>query len=234
MKRLLVAAAALAATVAAAMPSAAQLNVQRRADLAKAVVLEPGQGAILVGFRRPDAMSAGKSGALSFLRYDPVARDMVLQPRGARRAGDRATYTVTVTSADRRLDMDYALMIVSEGDYVLAGATPGPTKIVDNTFCLGAPTFRVNAGEIVYFGDVTPYLAVKLVDGSRTSAMAWSSHPDDARDALAGHPALAEAFRPAAIRNEATFACAGQTMLAYAVPGAPDLEDAPAPAAPAE
>lgn len=39
--------------------------------------LEQGQGAILVAFRRPSAMTAGKFGALSIGRYDPEAPDLV-------------------------------------------------------------------------------------------------------------------------------------------------------------
>jgi hypothetical protein len=208
---------------AVAAPAAAQLRVERRADLAAPVALQPGQGAILVGFRRPDRMSAGKSGAVAFGRYDVEGRDLIAQPRSARRAGDTRTYWVLAKSGDRQMAQDYALMIVSEGDYVMFGATPGPTKQVDNSFCMGAPTFRVNAGEVVYFGDLTPYINVRLVDGSRTDAMAYSSHVEDARAALARQPALASAFRPAELRNGASFGCIATTMLAYEVPGVPAL-----------
>lgn len=217
------AALALALLATAASPASAQLRVTKRADLAKPVRLEPGQGAILVAFRRPDAASAGKSGAMVFARYDPAGRDLVLQPRGAKKAGDTTTYRVEVGSADKKLPVEYHLMPVSAGDYVLFGASPGPQKQVLNTFCLGAPSFRVNAGEVVYFGDLTPYINVRLVDGTRASAMAYSARPDEARAALARQPDLAAAFRPAEIRNESTYSCVGQEMIAYAVPGAPAL-----------
>jgi hypothetical protein len=212
---------ALVATVAPAM---AQLRVDDRWDFRLSVRLEPGQGAILVGFRRPDEMSAGKSGAVAFARYDPARRDLILQPRHADDAGDTTTYWVLARSGDRQLDLDYALMVVSAGDYVLYGASPGPTRTALNTFCLGAPTFRLNAGEIVYFGDVTPYINVRMADGRRASAMAYSSHPEDARAHLAEQqPGLAALLRPAELRNGATYGCGGQEMLAYAVPGAPEI-----------
>jgi len=219
--RALVIAALVLAGLAA--PASAQLNVNRRADLALPVVLGPGQGAIVVGFRRPDRLSAGKSAAVAFTRYDVDARDLILQPRHARRDGNTTTYNVLAKSGDRNLPLDHAVMVVSSGDYVLYGATPGPTKQVDNTFCLGTATFRVNPGEVVYFGDITPYMLVEMEDGRRANAMAYSSHPDDARQALAGRPELAAAFRPAEIRNGATYGCVAQAMLAYAVPGAPFL-----------
>ena len=114
-------------------------------------------------------------------------------------------------------------MLVSPGDYVLLGATPGPVAGVANTFCFGAPTFRVNAGETVYFGDITPYIAVPLADGSRGNAMAWSDHPEDARAALEKHPALAAGFRPAELKNAALFRCFGLEMNAYYIPNKPNL-----------
>jgi hypothetical protein len=37
--------------------------------------------------------------------------------------------------------------------------------MVMNSFCYSSVTLRVNAGEVVYFGDVTPYIAAKRADG---------------------------------------------------------------------
>jgi hypothetical protein len=234
----LTAAAAAAGLALAASSADAQLRVDKRADLAAPVKLGPNQGAILVGFRRPDKMSAGKSATAAFARYDVRHRDVIFQPKGAKKAGDTTTYWVLAKNGDKKLERDYAVMIVSAGDYVLFGATPGPGGQVMNTFCLGAPAFSVKPGEVVYFGEFTPYINVKLVDGSHTAAMAYSSHPDDAQRFLADHPELAATFRAADIRNEATYGCAGQAMMAYAVPGAPAIEapgpeaaeDSPAPA----
>jgi hypothetical protein len=39
----------------------------------------------------------------------------------------------------------------------------------------------------------------------------------------AKQPALAASFKPAAVENDATWGCIGQTMTAYRVPGAPAL-----------
>jgi hypothetical protein len=216
--------AMLALALGAAAPTSAQLRVEKRADLATPVALGPNQGAILVGFRRPDKMSAGKGGSAAFARYDLAKRDIVFQPKNAKKMGDTTTYWVVAKSGDKKLVIDYALMIVTEGDYVLFGAAPASNGMLVNTFCLGAPTFHVKAGEVAYFGDFTPYSNVKLTDGSRTMAMAYSSHAEDAEAALAKQPALAGMVHAAELRNEATYACAGQAMLAYAVPGAQALE----------
>lgn len=223
MSRAPFAAAALVLALVAAAPAAAQLRADKRADLALPVKLGPGQAAIIVGFRRPDSMSAGKSGVVAFSRYDREKRDTIFQPRDAKKKGDTTTYWVLARTADKKQPLEHAVMLVSAGDYVMLGAGAGPGGQVMNTFCLGAPTFRVNAGEAVYFGDLTPYIMVKLEDGGRTNAMAWSSHPDDAKKALANQPDLAAAFRPAELFNEATYGCAGQMMMAYKVPGVPAL-----------
>jgi hypothetical protein len=203
-------------------PAQAQL-AGKRADLAQPVTLAPGQAAIVIGFRRPDAASLGKSGQLAFARYDLARRDLVLVPDGAKKKGDTTTYGIKVASDDRNAPLEHIVMLVSPGDYVLLGATPGAVAGVTNSFCFGAPTFNVAAGETVYFGDITPYIGVLLADGSRTNAMAWSDHPEDARAAVAGHPALAAGFRPAELRNAALYRCFGVEMNAYYIPGKANL-----------
>jgi len=200
-----------------AVSAHSQLRVEKRADLAQPVAFGPKQGAIVVGFRRPDTMSAGKSGAVAFARYDPAKQDLVFQPKNAKKNGDTTTYWIQTASGDRTLASDYAVMVVSEGDYILYGATPGPAKQIMNSFCLGAPSFHVAAGETVYFGDFTPYMFVKMVDGVG-SAMAYSSHPDDARKSIEKQPALAGGFRPAELHNKGSYGCAGAAMTAYIVP----------------
>jgi hypothetical protein len=228
-RRTLRAAAGLAA-LAAALPAAAQLRVEKPADLATPVTLGPKQGAIVVGIRRPDKMSEHKGGTFAFARYDVAKRDIVAMPKHAKKEGDTTTYWVQVRSGDKTLSAEYLVMPVTAGDYVLFGASPAKVPQVVNTFCLGGPSFHVAAGEVVYFGDFTPYPRVKLVDGTSTEAMAWSSHPDAAKAALAGkQAALAAMLKPAEIRNEATFGCAAVTMTAYAVPGAPTLPPAAEP-----
>jgi hypothetical protein len=227
-RRALLAAAALAF---AAAPAAAQLRVTKSADLALPVALGPGQGAILVAFRRPNSMSLGKSGVFAFARYDLENRDLVYQPKGAKKAGDTTTYWVEVASSAKKSEVEYHLMVVSAGDYVLYGATPGVKQIM-STFCFGSPTFSVKAGEIVYFGDITPYTNAKLADGRKVQAMAYSADPEAAKAALARQPALLAAFRPAELRNQATYSCAGQAMMRYVVPGVAELEPLPPAAEP--
>jgi hypothetical protein len=227
-RRALLASAALAV----AAPVAAQLRVTEGADLAQPVALAPGQGAILVAFRRPDPMSLGKSGVFAFARYDLESRDLVYQPKGAKKAGDTTTYWVEVASAAKKSEVEYHLMVVSAGDYVLYGGTPGVKQLM-STFCFGSPTFSVRPGEVVYFGDITPYTGAKLADGRKVQAMAYSANAEAAKAAIATHKALAAAFRPAELRNQATYSCAGQAMMRYVVPGAPELEPL-APVAEAE
>lgn len=229
----------LASALLAATPAIAQLNVTKRADIVQPIVLAPGQAAVIVGFRRPDAMSMGKSGLVVFGRYDIEKRDLVDRPRDAKKNGDTTTYSISVHSGDRKLPLDHAIMLVSAGDYVLLGAAPGAVPGVTNSFCFGAPTFHVGAGEVVYFGDLTPYLGVRMADPNNFapptpmgikaisdnigSAMAYSSHSDDARAALSAQPALAKAFKPAHLRNGATYGCFAQEMTAYIVPGVESL-----------
>ncbi|WP_426163848.1 hypothetical protein [Sandarakinorhabdus sp. DWP1-3-1] len=208
---------------AAAVPKPTNLlSVQKPADLSLPVVLKPGEAAIVIGWRRPETGSIGKSGIVAFARYDVEKRDMIARPADAKKNGDQNTYWIQANGGNKKLPLDHLVMVVSAGDYVLYGATPGPAPQVANTFCFSAPTFRVNAGETVYFGDISPYFG-KRDNGEFAIAMAYSSHPDDARAALAKQPALAAAFRPADIRNGASYTCSGQAMTAYLVPGAPAL-----------
>jgi hypothetical protein len=226
-----ISAALLGSFVCIATPAAAQLNANKRADLSASVKLEAGQAAIIVGYRRPDPMSVGKSGAVSFARYDLATRDLVFQPKGAKKSGDKTTYSIYVRSGNKALVQDYVVMLVSAGQYVMRGAVPGGGGVIANTFCLGAPTFSVGAGEVVYFGDVTPYTNVRLITGDKTPAMAYSSHPEDAQKALAKQPDLLAKFKVATIQNDATFGCYGQLMTAYRIPGIGSLEPAPPPVA---
>lgn len=227
MKRLVLALAA----ITLALPAAAQLRAAKRADLAKPVVLGPGQAALVIGFRRSDKMSEGKAASATFARFDMDKHDLVFQPRHAKKDGDTKTYWVEATStgAMKANARDFVVMIVSEGDYALFAAFPSGPKQMLNTFCLGAPVFHVGAGEAVYFGDMTPYPSVRLVDGTRTAAMAYGAHFNEAREALKSQPALA-ALKPADLK-QSTYGCAGQLMAAYVVPGASELPPiAPLPA----
>lgn len=210
--------AALSAAIAA--PVAAQLSANKRADLSMPVVLAPGQSAIIVGFRRPGPANLGKSGSIAFARYDVEKRDMIPRPKDAKKNGDTTTYWIDINGGDKKLPLDHIVMLVSPGDYALYGATlgPGGSAGMGTSYCFSAPIFSVKAGETVYFGDMTPYLG-KLEDGQFAMAMPYSSNIDDARAAIANQPALMAGFRPAEVRNGASFTCSSQIMSAYLIPG---------------
>lgn len=100
---------------------------------------------------------------------------------------------------------------VSPGHWRLTGLQAGEPAYA-MSFCLGAPSFEVGAGEVVYVGSVSftgqqPRLDLSL---------------DPARQALASAPALAEKVRAASYTNGDTFQCGYAAYLyAYEVDGAP-------------
>lgn len=205
--------------VAITLPGA--LVTGKKVDPKLPVTLGPGEGAILVAFRRPDDEAVGKSAQVALARYDRSARDLVYRPRDWKKRGDTTSYALTVKSADKKRPLEYHLLRATAGDYVLAGAAAGAVPVT-NSFCLGAPVFSVAAGEVAYLGEFTPYTMTFLPGGSRGPAMAWSRHEDDARATLAVfQPALAASMRPAEIENGATYACSAVQMTMYRVPGAP-------------
>lgn len=211
------------AALLAAQPAAAQLSVTKPTPLETPVTMAPGQGALLVAFRRPDGWSLGKSGTIAFARYDPARHDMIARPRDAKKNGDTNTYWIQVGSKDRKAALEYRLMLVSAGDYVLYGASPGPGGLVTNSFCYNSVTVRVNAGEVVYFGDITPYFGAKTAAGGNYFGMPWSWHPDEAKAALARQPALQAAFKPGEVKGGASYTCSGQLMTAYELADLPRL-----------
>ncbi|MEN9931581.1 MAG: hypothetical protein RIS17_154 [Pseudomonadota bacterium] len=204
-------------------PATAQLSVTKPTPLETPVTMAQGQGALLVAFRRPDGWSLGKSGTIAFARYNPDRHDMIARPKDAKKNGDTNTYWIQINSKDRKAAVEYRLMLVSAGDYVLYGASPGPAGMVMNSFCFNSVTVRVNAGEVVYFGDITPYFGARTAAGTVYSGMPWSWQPDAAQAALAGQPALQAAFKPGTLRGGASFSCSGQFMTAYDLPDLPRL-----------
>jgi hypothetical protein len=88
--------------------------------------LAPGQGAILVGFRRPDSHSLGKSASASFARYDAAQRDLHYRPRDWKKKGDMTTYTVQARSVDKKLGLELHVLPVTAGRYVFSSAQAGP------------------------------------------------------------------------------------------------------------
>ncbi len=209
-------------------PAIAQLRAEKRADVSLPITLQPNQALLVMGFRRPDSRSLGTAGSIEFTRYDVDKRDLVFEPKNAKKNGDKNTYWIQFSSANRKSPLEYNAMVIAAGDYVLSSATLGggsfiATKVQVVSFCLSAPVLHVEAGQVVYFGDVTPYQSVKMASGNRGNAMKYSANIDDARKALEKQGALATSLKPADMRNGAAFGCYGQTMLAYAVSGAPDI-----------
>jgi hypothetical protein len=197
----------------------------KKADPAAPFALGPGEAAVVLGFRRPDIGSAGRSGTLSIARYDVAGRDLVYRPRDWKKKGDKTTYSLSVGSKDRKAPYEVQVLRVTPGDYVLMGSAVGKLAVT-NSYCFGAPTFRVGAGDVVYLGDFVPYLDARMSTGAKLNAIAWALHLDDARQVLAGKQAsLAGALKPAALRNRATYACLAITMDRWDLPGVEALAD---------
>lgn len=214
---------------AAPVVGAGSVFVGRRVDPAAPFELAPGEAAVVIAYRRPDAGSAGRSGTVELARYDPAVRDLVYQPRDWRRRGDTGTYRITAASVDRRAPLEVQVLRVTPGDYVIAGHAVGRVPVT-TSFCFGAPTFRVGAGDILYLGDFVPYMDIALANGDRLSELAYGSNIEDSRRTLASvQPRLAEALQPAQLRNRATYACSAITMSRWDLPGVDALPD-PGPA----
>lgn len=219
------------------VPVPGAIFLGRRVDPAVPFELAPGEGALVFAFRRPDRGSAGRTAEIHLARYDLAARDLVYQPRDWRRRGDTTTYRFAVISRDRRAQHEVHLLRITPGDYVITGHVPGLVPVT-NSFCFGAPTFHVAAGEVVYLGDFVPFMNAPMSTGERLTVMGYTSQIEDARRTLAAQqPALAEALRPATLRNGATYACSAITMDRWDLAGveylpepAPASEDAEAPA----
>jgi hypothetical protein len=226
------------------VPLPGAIFLGRRVDPAVPLALAPGEGAMVFAFRRPDEGSAGRTAEVHFARYDIGQRDLIYQPRDWRSRGDTTTYRMNVISRDRRAPLEVHVMKVTPGDYVIAGHVPGLVPVT-NSFCFGAPTFHVGAGEVVYVGDFVPFMNAQMSTGDRLTAMAYTSNIEDSRRTLAAQqPALAAALAPATLRNGATYACSAVTMDRWDIAGleslglpepaaepAPATEPASAPAA---
>jgi hypothetical protein len=189
--------------------------------------LAPNEGAIVFGFRRPDAGSAGRSGSVAVTRYDANVRDLLYRPKDWKKIGDKTTYSLLAKSKDKKATYEVQVMRVTPGDYVLSGSAVG-NVLITNSFCFGAPTFHVGAGETLYVGDFVPYMSAKMTNGERLNTIAWASHLEDARGVLAGSQgALAQSLKPAALRDRATYACSAIVMDRWDLPGAEDLPELP-------
>ncbi len=186
----------------------------------------PGEAVLVVAFRRTEPATLGKSGAVTLLRYDPAARDVIYRPQDWKKTGDRTTYDVSVPSREKKAAYEVQLHRVTPGAYVLDSLSSG-TVTEPTTHCFGAPMLRVAAGEVLYLGDFGPFSNAKLLDGTKVSTLVHAANPEDARRTLATkQPRLAAAMKPAAWQNRATYACAGVTMTRWDMAGVPGVETA--------
>jgi len=198
----------------------------RRVDPATPIVAGPNEGLVVLSYRRPNQWSAGKTGTVDIARYDMDAREIMYPPRNARRNGDTTTYHVSAQSSDRRAPLEVQVLRLTPGDYVISGNSVARAPVT-TSYCFGAPTFRVAAGQVVYIGDFVPLVGARRDDGTAMMGMAHVFNIDDARATLATkQPALAQAMQPATLRNQATFACSAITMDRWDLHG---VEALPAP-----
>jgi hypothetical protein len=220
-----------ALTIAPALAGPATLFVHKNPEKAKLPDLEPGQGAIVMAFRRNGGAAAGRSGMVQLFRYDRENGDLVYQPRDWKKKGDKTTYIVSVSSGDKKAPYELRVIPVTAGDYVLNGGSVGAGVIPTSSNCFGAPMIHVEAGEYAYLGDASPFMGAKLGDGSKMYGMIYSRNFAVARDAMAKlRPDIAGKMMEPAILNGATYSCAAVTMDRFDWPGMADLPP-PAPQA---
>jgi len=197
----------------------------RKVDPAAPVELAENEGAVVLAFRRPNAASAGRSAQLGLNLYDAKGGDRIYRPRDWKKKGDFTTYTLSSASGDRKSAYEVQALKVTAGDYVLDGMAIMKQPST-STNCFGAPMIHVGAGEVIYLGDFIPVVNGRDAAGTRYDGMFWASHADDAAAVLATQqPALAGAMVDGQWRNGATYACAGQLMTRYDLPGFPAIAD---------
>ena len=217
-----------ALAVAPALAGAPTLFVHKDPEKAALPPLEPGQGAIVMAFRRNEGAAAGRSGLVQLFRYDRDKGDIIYQPRDWKKTGDKSSYVVSIPSGDKKAAYELRVIAVTPGDYVLNGASVGSTTPPLFSNCFGAPMIRVEAGQYAYLGDASPFVGAKLSTGSKTNAMIFTRHFDTAREAMAKlRPDIATKMVEPTIYNRATYACAAVTMDRFDWPGMEDLPQAP-------
>ncbi|MES3151921.1 hypothetical protein [Sphingomonas faeni] len=200
----------------------------KKVDPKAPFVLAPGEAAVVLAFRRPDALSAGRSALVQLARYDVAGRDLLYRRKDWKKTGDKTVYEVAAGSADRKAPYEVQVLKVTPGDYVIA-STAVVAKIATTSYCFGAPTFHVDPGAVLYVGDFVPVVDAKLKTGETVSTLAYASHIEDARRTLTtSQPALGAALRPATMQNRATYACSAITMDRWDLPGVGSLPPAAA------
>jgi hypothetical protein len=204
------------------------LALGKKDDPAKTFALAPGEGAVVLAYRRVEPATVGRGATLQLWRYDPKAGDIIYQPKDWKKQGDKTTYAMIVSSLDRKSPYEVRVLHLTAGDYVIGSAGIGNMPSVV-TNCFGSPTFHVAAGEIVYLGDFIPYWNAPLSTGTKLAALGYANHVEDARKVLAARQAESAALlKPADLRNGATFGCSGAQMWRWEIDGLPSVPP-PAP-----
>ena len=203
------------------------LFVHKNPEKASLPALEPGQGAIVLAFRRTGGATAGRSGMVQLFRYDRARGDLFYQPRDWKKRGDKTSYVVSIPSGDKKAAYELRVIPVTAGDYVLNAGAVGPSAVPMSSNCFGAPMIRVEEGQYAYLGDASPFMGAKLSTGEKTFAMVYTRHVDVARAAVEKlRPEIAAKMVEPPIYNGATYACAAVTMDRFDWPGMADLEQA--------
>ncbi len=208
------------------------LWIHKKPEQAVLPPLEPGQGAIVMAFRRNGGAAAGRSGLVQLFRYDRASGDLFYQPRDWKKKGDTTSYVVSIPSGDKKAAYELRVIPVTAGDYVLNGTSVGSTVPPMSSNCFGAPMIRVEAGQYAYLGDASPFMGARLADGSKAYAMIFSRHFAAAQEAMARlRPDIAPKMVEPTIHNRATYSCAAVTMTRFDWPGMTELPPMEATAA---
>jgi hypothetical protein len=191
----------------------------KKVDSSAPVTLASNEAALILAYRRPGEVNAGRFVQMDLTRYDPNARDLVYRPRNWKKIGDKTTYNVEVPSGDRKAGLEVQMVKLTAGDYVISGISF--IRQIASTNCFGAPTFHIGAGEVLYLGDFVPVGGATGADGKKISGFGYVNRIDDARRLLAtSQPQLAAAMKPAKVSNGATYACSAVTMDRWDIAGA--------------
>lgn len=173
--------------------------------------LTSNQGIILVGFRRSDPRAMGRKGTIILAAYDAARADLSNAPNHA-----NSNVDIVLAGRNKNSVQEYVGVAVPAGDYVLSGAFPDSTAS-RGAFCFGAPAFHVNPGEIVYFGDFTPYFGERSRSGKKVWSIAYSNFTDDALAFSRRQISTELPFHSAEIVH-VSYSCVGEWMSAYYIP----------------
>ena len=193
------------------------------------VVPRPGEGLILLGFRRSDKISAKEPGFIYLKRYDISRREIILCPNNCKKNGEYTTYDVLINGKNRKAEYELQIKSVSEGDYVIYG----DGTFYTNVNCFGSPVFHVGSGQLIYMGDWIPYKELELSNGSwLTQLLAWAPHIEDAKNGLSRfQPSIANKIEMATFFNGATYSCPLGNIFKPDRRDLPNIARLPAPSA---